>query len=353
EFVQKPDGSVTLTLTAADLAGYPQTSGVFVIEAKDQKNVLVSLPISALTGTNALQVKTDSGTVVLTKKMLAAFQAAYGDTIEISVKSGSFIVELLAGGEPVAYNNPANPLIIQLPLLFAVADPNGYVAVKRDGGTDSVIPYSIYKDGEIVFQTAVTGTFDTVLNTKEFNDTAEHWAGGFISFVSARSMFSGYGNEVFAPQDSMTRAMFAQVLANIEGVDLTGYIGSRFTDVSENVWYAPAVEWAADSGIVSGFGNGTFGPEDAISREQMAVMLANYIEHKGYGLPSGDAEAFNDESDIAFWALAAVRMMQQAGIVSGMPGHYYAPQGTATRAEVAAIFTMFIEVYLNYFSEQL
>jgi hypothetical protein len=104
------------------------------------------------------------------------------------------------------------------------------------------------------------------------------------------------------------------------------------------------VKWAAANGIVGGYGNGKYGPNDDITREQMAVILANYIKAMGYSLPSNAKTAFNDESDIASWALDAVKMMQAAGIVSGKPGGRYDPKGIATRAEIATILARFIEV---------
>ncbi|MCL2816367.1 MAG: S-layer homology domain-containing protein, partial [Oscillospiraceae bacterium] len=143
-------------------------------------------------------------------------------------------------------------------------------------------------------------------------------------------------------------AMFAQVLANIERVDLSVYTTSRFTDVSVGAWFTPAVEWAAAMGIVNGYGGGRFGPEDNITREQMAVMLMNYVNYKGYELPTRVTTDFNDETSIALWAYDAVKRVQAAGIVSGKPGNIYDPQGLATRAEVATIFTNYINAYVNY-----
>jgi hypothetical protein len=146
----------------------------------------------------------------------------------------------------------------------------------------------------------------------------------------------------------MTRAVFAQVLANIEGVDLSAYKTSRFNDVAAGSWYAPAVEWAASKRIVSGYGNGKFGPNDPITREEMAVMLAKYLSYKQYELPDGQAAKFNDEANISKWAFEAVKMMHAAGVIGGKPGNKYDPKGMATRADVAAVFTRFIEAYVTH-----
>ena len=352
EFTKNDNGGVSLALTEDDIQDYPQKegSGVCAIGITGQDDVQISVPISALAD-SALQIKTDSGTITLTQQMLAAYQAKYGDTLVISVvkTDGGFTVQLLsADGEPADYDDPENPLIVSIPVAFDADASGGYVAVKKDASGDVVIPLCAYKDGEIIFRVSGTGTFGYIYNAKTFGDTAGHWAAGYIAFASSHNLFQGVGGDLFSPDTSMTRAMFAQVIANIEGVDLSLYAASRFTDVAADAWYAPAVEWAASVGIVTGYGDGLFGPNDNISREQMAVILAKYIAYKGYDLPMGPTAAFADEGDISSWAKEAVAMMQAAGLISGRPGGIYDPKGTATRAEVATIFARFIEIYINH-----
>jgi hypothetical protein len=248
----------------------------------------------------------------------------------------------------VDYNDPVNPLLVSIPVAPAAGtNPLGYVPVRRTTAGDAVMPFSVYKDGEIMFKTAATGTLDIIYNNRPFSDVDWHWAADPITFASARGLFSGTGGGLFSPNTSMTRAMFAQVLANIEGADLSAYEASRFTDVADGAWYAAAIEWAADKGIVNGIGGGQFNPSADITREQMAVMLMNYARHKGYVLPAEQAAAFADEASVSPWALDAVKRVQAAGVVSGRPGHIYDPQGLATRAEVAAVFTNFITVVVT------
>ena len=236
-------------------------------------------------------------------------------------------------------------------MLAVDTSTNGYVAVKKETSGDVIIPMSAYKDGEVIFQTPNTGTFDITYNAKTFTDIRNHWATGYITFTSARHLFQGIGNDLFSPDTSMTRAMFATVLSRLDRADLTEYTTSRFTDVPTEQWYSASIEWAADKGIVNGYGGGLFGPDDEITREQMAVMLARYIAYKQSVLPAGATTIFNDEANINSWALEAVKMIQAAGIVQGKPGNIYDPQGMATRAEVAAIFSRFIEIYINHVLE--
>ena len=347
DFTRNADGSVSLALTAADIDKYPMRGSVFTVEIAQQGVVHVSLPISAIGNASALWVRKDAGTVIFTRQMLEAFSAAHGDVIDISVRAGSLTVELFYNGMAVNWDDPENPLFISIPVTPAAGmDADGYVAVRRESSGNAIIPYSIYNNGEITFQTPSTGSFDVVYGMKSFPDVAGHWAVSSIGVVGSRALYAGNEKGEFTPNGTMTRAMFAQVLANLERADLSAYGTSRFADVAVSAWYAPAVEWAAEMGIVAGSG-GRFMPGDEITREQMAVMLANYARHKQYALPAGEAAAFGDEASIAPWARDAVKTIQAAGIIGGKPGNLYDPQGMATRAEVAAVFARFIGIYIN------
>ncbi len=349
DFTKNEDDSVSLHIKADDVSKYPVKKN-FVIEIKEQSAFNVSFSISAILKDNVsvVQIKSDYGIVILNKKMLEKFMAQYGDTFEISVKAGSFIVEFLKNGKAFSYNDPTNPFILSIPV-SSVADTSvlGYVAIKKESTSNSIIPYSVYKDGKITFQTTATGTFDVIHNDRTFTDVTTHWAADNITFVASLELFRGTGDGEFSPDTSMTRAMFAQALANIEGVDLSAYKTTSFADVTVGAWYAPAVEWASSAGIVNGYGNGLFEPNDSITREQMAVMLMNYINYKGYELPSTKKPAFNDETDISSWALSAVKRAQDTIIISGKPNNLYDPHGTASRAEVATILARFINMHVN------
>lgn len=140
--------------------------------------------------------------------------------------------------------------------------------------------------------------------------------------------------------------MFVQVLANIEG-DSSYNKGVSFDDVEKSAWYYDAVMWAAEKDIVSGYGNGKFAPNEYISREQMAVMLNNYIKYKGYNLEEKDVQAFNDEKALSSWAKDSVSKMQKYGLISGVGNNTYSPNSFANRGSVAQIFRNLIDAYLN------
>jgi hypothetical protein len=340
---QNADGSLSISLSASDVQNNLQSGDTnFAITVSNSENIQLNIPISAL-GDASLTVITDFGTAHFPNALLQILKARHGETLSLTIRLGSFIVELRAGNRIISHNDPAHPFTVTLPYtLSSGRNSNAVVAVKKDGG-DKILPFAVYSNGEATFNVTATGTYDLIYNVKSFNDTSSHWASDNITFVAARELFAGTGNNHFSPNSSMTRAMFATVIARIDGADLSRYTTSRFSDVPAGQWYAAAVEWAADMGIVGGIGGDRFGPNTEITREQMAVMLYNYMKYKGFAVPSSSAAAFADEAEISQWALEAVKVIQRMGVVGGKPGNLYDPSGMATRAEVATIFTRFIE----------
>ena len=169
--------------------------------------------------------------------------------------------------------------------------------------------------------------------------TVGTWYHEAVDYVLRNDLMGGYGNGLFGPDDTLTRAQFAQILFNKEGRPaVTG--GSIFTDVAPGAWCAPAITWAAERGIVGGYGNGTFGPNDNITREQLAVMLWRYA-----GSPAATNKElhFNDTDEISGFALEALRWAVENGIINGYGNGRLGPQGRATRAQVAQILKNFLD----------
>ncbi|MGL5439046.1 MAG: S-layer homology domain-containing protein [Filifactoraceae bacterium] len=179
-------------------------------------------------------------------------------------------------------------------------------------------------------------------NTKNsFKDVKDgDWYFSAVSTVSERGLFSGTSSDQFSPNQPITRAMFATVLAKLDATDLKSYNTSAFRDVDINSWYGKSVAWAADNGILSGYSKDIFGAEDAITREQMAVMLDNYISFKGIKLKKSDnIIEFTDVQTINSWARTGVRNIHSYGLINGKENNVFMPQDTATRAEVAQLFS--------------
>lgn len=170
--------------------------------------------------------------------------------------------------------------------------------------------------------------------TNPFTDVAEgKWYYNAVRFVQENDLMVGYSNGEFGVNDDLSRSQLAQILFNKEGKpEVTGK--TDFSDVSNKAWYTDAVYWAANKGIVSGYGNGKFGPNDAITREQLAVMLWNY-----YGSPTVTNTEFNftDKNKISGFAMDAMRWAVDKGILSGCGNGRLEPKGLASRAQVAQV----------------
>lgn len=175
-------------------------------------------------------------------------------------------------------------------------------------------------------------------NTGKFADVpAGKWYSSAVDFVVRCGYFSGTSSTEFSPDSGMTRAMFVTVLSRMEGVNQQGQ-GSGYSDVKAGSWYENAVKWASDSGIVSGTGDGKFNPDGMITREQMAVILYNYMKYKGSDV-SIDSDKFNSFSDsvsVHSYAVEAMKWASGSGVINGSNGKLN-PSGTATRAQVAQI----------------
>ena len=181
-----------------------------------------------------------------------------------------------------------------------------------------------------------------------FTDITGHWATDNIIFVASRGLLAGTGNNKFSPNTGMTRGMFVTALGRLAGIDPESYKTGKFTDVKADAYYAPYVNWAAEKGIVSGTSATTFSPDTNITREQMAVIMANYAKKMGYDLPvAHEAVTFADNAQISSWAAKEVKAMQQAGIMAGKGGNRFDPKGTATRAEVATVLRRFVEIVID------
>ena len=178
-----------------------------------------------------------------------------------------------------------------------------------------------------------------------FTDVFEgDWFYDDVKFVHQNGLFAGTSANTFSPQMPMTRGMVVTVLGRLAVIDIADYSGVSFDDVDTAQWYAPYVKWAAELGIVSGVGNNNYAPDANISRQDLAVILYNYAVKMGITLPETEtATDFDDNSDIADYAAAAVTAMQKAGIINGKPGNLFDPTGIATRAEVAAMLHRFVE----------
>ncbi len=157
-----------------------------------------------------------------------------------------------------------------------------------------------------------------------------------VEFVYTNGLMSGYANGRFGPNDTLTRAQFAQIIYNKEGRPQAE--GGKFSDVTTG-WYADAVNWAAAEGIVAGIGGGKFAPDRPITRQDLAVMLWRYA---GRSEPGKNELDFNDSDRVSGYAWKALCWASENGIVSGRGNGVLDPKGNATRAEAAQMVMKYL-----------
>ena len=175
---------------------------------------------------------------------------------------------------------------------------------------------------------------------KLFNDVDPTlWYHDGIHYCVANGLLAGVGGKTFAPDMELTRAMAVAILYRMEGEPAL-IAGNRFKDVPAGAWYERAVRWASGKGIVFGYGNGNFGPEDPVTREELASIVYNYALHKKADifLKANYQMNYTDKSSISAWAYIPMTWCSMKGIIVGkQDGSIVDPKGTATRAEAASI----------------
>lgn len=185
---------------------------------------------------------------------------------------------------------------------------------------------------------------ETPSKTK-FNDvSANDWFASAVDYVTGKGMMNGTADNTFSPKANTTRGMVVTVLYRLENQPSTS--AASFTDVASGAYYANAVAWANANGIVSGYGSGKFGPNDKVTREQLAAILYRYAQYKKYDVSVGEDTnilSYDDAQSISSYAIPAIKWACGAGVVTGKSGSKLDPKGNATRAEVAAMLMRFCE----------
>lgn len=173
--------------------------------------------------------------------------------------------------------------------------------------------------------------------------TPDAWYYDGVKYAVENGLMSGTGTDTFGPDTTLSRGMIAQMLYALEGKPSVS-ADNRFPDVPDGAWFAKAASWAQSKGIITGYENGHFGPNDSLTREQLALILYNYAQSKGYDTSAkADLNQYVDGSSTSAWAQMAMAWAVGEGLLSGRDADMLAPTGTATRAEVAQIMMNFCE----------
>ncbi|WP_177245655.1 S-layer homology domain-containing protein [Paenibacillus sp. BC26] len=216
-------------------------------------------------------------------------------------------------------------------IIIYYLNDNGKPEIVKNGKFDSAT-------GQVTFSTAHFSKYAIAFNEVSFNDIANvSWAQDSIEALAARGIIQGVGGDSFKPNDQLTRAAFITMLMNAFDL-IDGNAKTSLSDVKKDTWYYSAIASAQQLGIVKGKSDGTFGVNEKISRQDMAVMLYNVgLAVKANFNVNGEAASFHDQSEIAAYAVNAVAAIQQAKIINGVGNGNFAPRDVATRAQAAVV----------------
>ena len=168
------------------------------------------------------------------------------------------------------------------------------------------------------------------------------WYHDDIHYCIENGLMNGTGTHTFAPDSTLTRAMIVTVLWRLEDEPVVNYL-MQFNDVAADEWYTEAVRWAAAEGIVNGYGNDTFGPVNAVTREQVMAILHRYAVYKG--LDSGIAFPMIPQYDYSLWAENDIIWADMVGLTSGINKDIFDMTASADRAEIAAYLHRYSQVF--------
>ena len=325
-----PDGSTTTTTKNPDgttTTTVKQPGGTTSTTTQDPKTGAQTTVIKTPEGVSFTEERDKAGAV--TQVQASVPGGAERVTLPASVDRDTALEITVQDGGSAVVEIPAEDLT-----------PGTVAVIVAPDGSEKVVRQSVSTGDGVALTVEGSAVVKLVENGKTFSDVPQtHWAAEAAAFVSARELFSGTGPDTFSPNQPMSRGMLAVVLHNLERNPTAGRTGS-FADVPDRAWYSQGVAWAAERGIISGYGDGQFGPNAPVTREQLAVILWRYA---GSPAPSGSDLPFGDADQVSSWASNALRWAVENGILSGYGDGRLAPQESATRAQMAQILKRFLE----------
>lgn len=285
-----------------------------------------------------LRVETPVANVTIPNEGLGGLAAAGGEVTVSAERDGNTVaVTISANGQPV--DQVTGGVTVNIPQ--AGCTPGTVAMLVHEDGSTEVIRTSVASSDGQSITVPLDGSATVVImdNSVPLSDVpATSWAANAVAFVTSHELMKGTGNGAFEPAALMTRGMLATVLHNLaNNAAASGSVS--FSDVADDAWYAEAVAWAATEQVITGYPDGRFGPNDPITREQLAVMLYRYA-----GSPAVSVGGLNfvDAGKVSGYAQQAIAWAVANGIINGKGNGVLDPQGTATRAEVAQMLLNFV-----------
>ena len=327
-----------------------------VVKATAESNTATGLQVSLPTGSvklDAAAVSAVSGGTdvtisvenVRTSDLTATQKETLGDRLDSAVVVD---VNVLIGGVKQRDFN-GGKVTVSMPYTPKEGEDTGKLTVwyiRADGSIENVGGTYDAASGCFVFTTTHLSQYVLLSENSGFTDVRQSdWFYDEVMNVVANGWCTGVTHTGFLPNSYTTRGMIATIVHRMEG-EPAGAAASAFEDVASGAYYANGVNWAQANGVVSGYGNGKFGPQDAITREQLAAVLYRYAQYKGYDVTkTAGLDAFSDAGSVSAYAADPVKWAVANGLITGKPGGILDPTGQATRAQVAAVLTRFDKVF--------
>ena len=327
--------------------------------------------VAALAGAkNGAALTLPNGTVALDRETLTALgSAAQADgmaSISIASADKSSLTDAQRKYLPKngtilnisAQVHPKNGTATRIHALNGTASVSVAYSLKSGENAAHLVAYYLAEDGSFeklpVIYDAATGKatfktthFSTFVITHEYSSdfsdvNLRKWFYNEVNTALENGWFKGLTATRFGPDDGMTRAMLVQVLYRMSGSKAAST--AQFTDVADGKWYAEAIAWASENGIVNGFTDGRFQPDTLITRQQLAAILYRYDTYRGH-TPQGSAalDGYADAASVESWAAEAMSWANGNGLVTGVTPTTLVPNGTATRAQVAVILSRYTD----------
>lgn len=343
-------------------------------EIKGKVNgIAVSLPKSAAANAAKqgvqLIVETDKARVSLRAEVLGELAKNSGSELKLEITEkraeevsdklahenldGASIVEvtLMIDGKPVTVFG-GKKLLIDIPVdskRFRAGDTCRVLVLSDDGAAERTSGQCIKKNDALFVRVETThlSTFvvmrDAALPFTDVADTA--WYADAVQYVYENGLMTGVSESEFAPNGTATRGQIVTILWRLAGSPVVNY-AMRYADMDEGAWYGEAVRWAASTGVVTGYSESSFGPNDAITREQLAAILYRYVKTQGQGFTGMwyFPLRYDDAASISSWAGEAMHWCVMKGLLNGTSETTLSPQLTATRAQLATILQRFCEL---------
>ena len=343
-------------------------------EIKGKVNgIAVSLPKSAAANAAKqgmkLVVETDKARVSLRAEVLGELAKNSGSELKLEITEkraeevsyklahenldGASIVEvtLMIDGKPVTVFG-GKKLLIDIPVdskRFRAGDTCRVLVLSDDGAAERTSGQCIKKNDALFVRVETTHLSifvvmrDAALPFTDVADTA--WYADAVQYAYERGLMTGVSESEFAPNGTATRGQIVTILWRLAGSPVVNY-AMRYADMDEGAWYGEAVRWAASTGVVTGYTESSFGPNDAITREQLAAILYRYVKTQGQGFTGMwyFPLRYDDAASISSWADEAMHWCVMKGLLNGTSETTLSPQLTATRAQLAAILQRFCEL---------